>query len=465
MDLGVFPVELWQEMGLPEIPKGTGPRCSGLPPTQPCTKEDLIQDMARRPPVFNPQTSPIYSNIGFAILGMVVEAATGQKFDDYVKENIWDVAGMESTSFNGPIDGFAEKGWIPDGDPTVNGTLGVFEAAGGMFSNTVDLLALAEAIQENKLLSAAKTRAWMKPEAHTSSAGLSLGAAWEILRSDNLTSDGRMIDVYTKTGDLGLYHAHVGIVPDYDLSIAVLTGGPEVSVDSLARSKLFSIVIQNLLPAVEAAGRDDAARFEGTYRDADSNATLVLGSDEGFGLRIEDFTVRGFDVLKNMPAYSLNNVESGLPPADTLPPVEGRLIPTKRTSGRRDEDAAVETAWRAVFDTRTEAQKEKTASELFWIDGSCDAFFGSDRASYNFLSLADFAMVEGAEGQVKAVKNRAFNVTMTKVSGSNGGDSGADDESRSDGNAPDGAPESASSRHVVGYCVALGALLLTSVLL
>lgn len=462
MDLGVFPVEMWQEMGLPEIPQGTGPRCSGLPPTEPCSREDLIKDMARRPPVFLPQSSPIYSNIGFAILGMVVESATGQKFDEYVKENIWDVAGMKSTSFNGPVDSFTEQGFVPNGDPTWNGTLGVFEAAGGMFSNTVDLLALAEAIQKNKLLSAAKTRAWMKPEVHTSTAGLSLGAAWEIFRSDNLTSDGRMIDVYTKTGDLGLYHAHLGIVPDYDISIAVLTAGPEVSMDALARSKFLSIVLQNLLPAIEAAGKDDATRFEGTYRDADNNATLVLGSDDGFGLLIKDFTVRGFDVLANIPAYSLNYIESGLPPADMLPSVEGRLIPTTRTSGRRDENAATETAWRALFDTQTEEQKAQTDSELFWIDGSCDAVFGSDRSAYNFLSLADFAMVEGAEGEVKAIKNKAFNVTMTKVSGNDGA---GDDESGGDGDSPDSLPGSAGSQLAVGSGVALSALLLTSVLL
>lgn len=465
-DLGVFPVELWLEMGLPEIPQGTGPRCSGLPPTKPCTKEDLIRDLVSRPPVFSSGSTASYSNLAFTILGLVVESATGQKFEDYVQENIFDVAGMSSTSFNGYIESSFEQVFIPDGDFTWNGTIGVHEPAGGMFSNTVDLLSFADAIQKNEFLSAAKTQAWLKPETHTSSAGFSFGAAWEILRSNNLTSDGRLIDVYTKTGDLGLYHSQMGIIPDYDLSISVLTGGPEVSIDAMARSKFFSMVVQNLLPAIEAAGQDEASRFKGTYRDADNNATLELGSDDGYGLLIKDFTVRGFDVRANFPAYVLTNAESGLPPPESLPSVEGRLVPTKRASGAGDQNTTTETAWRAIFDTKTKEQIEQLESELFWLDSSCDTFFGLDRSSYNFLSLSEFSILETADGDVNAIKNRAFNVTMTKVRGSDAEHSEEDRESE-DEELPDGSdvPQSPASRTAMSHSLILVALMLTSVFL
>lgn len=125
--MAILPSDLWIEMGLPEVPKGTGPDCSGLPGTEPCSKEDLVESMARRPPIYLPQTSPVYSNIAFAILGMVVEAATGKTFEEVVQSNIYDVAGMNSTSFNGPVDSFSEKGFVPEGEFTWNRTLGVFE--------------------------------------------------------------------------------------------------------------------------------------------------------------------------------------------------------------------------------------------------------------------------------------------------------------------------------------------------
>ena len=288
-----------------------------------------------------------------------------------------------------------------------------------MFSSTKDLIAFGDAIQSNKLLSPAQTRAWMKPDTHTSSLGASVGNSWEILRSDNVTADGRLIDVYTKSGDLGLYHALLGIVPDYDIVISVLTAGGEVTLDAYARSKLFSAVIQTLLPAVEAAGRAEAQRFEGTFAEESSNSSLVLSSDSGPGLLIESFSVRGFDVLNNIGSYSIAAAESGAsskPTNDeTTPPkpsVEGRLYPTKRTSSSGGDST---TAWRAIFDSKTEEQKKALEGSLFWIDGSCETWFGTDRSAYNFLSLSDFHIVESEDGDVKSIKNPAFNVTLTKV--------------------------------------------------
>lgn len=115
-------------MGLPPIENGTGPNCSGLPGTKPCSAEDIIKSINRKPAVYKPYTSPVYSNVAFAVLSMVIEAATHQKFDQVVKESIYDIAGMKSTSFNGPVKSFSTSGFVPKGESTWNATLGAFEA-------------------------------------------------------------------------------------------------------------------------------------------------------------------------------------------------------------------------------------------------------------------------------------------------------------------------------------------------
>lgn len=127
MDLGLFPISLWQEIGLPAIPQGTGPNCSGLPGTLPCTKEDLIKDLSRREPIFLPYTSPSYSNVGFAVLGMVIDAAINKSYIDAIQSNIFNIANMSSSSFNGFVQEFPERGFVPVGETTWNVTLGVFE--------------------------------------------------------------------------------------------------------------------------------------------------------------------------------------------------------------------------------------------------------------------------------------------------------------------------------------------------
>lgn len=287
-------------------------------------------------------------------------------------------------------------------------------SAGGMFSNTVDMVAFCEAILKNKFLSPRKTREWMRPMTHTSSFGTSVGAPWEILRSSNLTKNKRLIDVYTKSGDLGLYHAIVGAVPDYDIVITILTGGIEVTLESQARSEIFSAVVQTFLPAIDSAARYESTAngYVGTFADNTTNSTLKLSIDEGPGVVIESFVVRGFDVLGNIPKYSIGSAGTGvLGLNDAF--IEGRLYPTDIAS--KPGKCSLKTAWRAVFETLAEKEKSALNSKLFYVDGSCDSWFGIDRFAYNYSSLAEFVVTTDKFGRVKEVRNAAFDVTLTRI--------------------------------------------------
>lgn len=296
-----------------------------------------------------------------------------------------------------------------------------------MFSNTVDLIAFSEAILSHKLLTPVKTRQWMKPRAHTASLGYSVGAPWEILRSDALTADGRVIDVYTKSGDLGLYHALLGVVPEYDISVSVIMGGPEVSLEPHARTETFSKVVQTLFPAIDKASRDEASSedgFVGTFVDKHTNSSLTLVMDDGPGLLIKEFKVRNFDVLGHIPMYSLGSTESGLSRNKTIY-IEGRLYPADMTSSPGEptrnhtkewkSQGPSKEVWRAAFETMKPEQKKALDDKLFYKDGSCESWFTLDRSSYNFLSLGEFQFVKDQHGVVKAITNPAFDVMLGKV--------------------------------------------------
>ncbi|OAA81935.1 Beta-lactamase/transpeptidase-like protein [Akanthomyces lecanii RCEF 1005] len=423
-DLALLPTGPWTKMGLPAVRNGNGPTCSGLPGTKKCTSNDLIDAINRKPLVELPGATPLYSNLAYALLAVVVEAATGKKFDEVAKSGIFDVANMTSTSFNGPVGTFSKTGFVPKGESTWNVTLGIFEAVGGLFSNTLDMISFTESIVTNKFLSPKETREWMKPASHTSSMGMSVGAPWEILRSNTLTEDKRLIEVYTKSGDFGLYHALIGAITDYDIVMTVLSGGEEVSLDPDTRSKIFSTVARALVPAIDKAARDEASApdgYTGTYFDKSTNSTLELAMDKGAGVVIKKFVVRGFDALSNMPSYSLS--AAGVSPKNIT--VNGRMYPVDingeapvmRNHARSipQDRCSTLTMWRAYFDTTTDKEAAAKDEALFYADGNCETWFNFDQTSYGYLSLGEFVFVHDKRGGVKAVKSPAFDVTCGKI--------------------------------------------------
>jgi D-alanyl-D-alanine carboxypeptidase len=106
-----------------------------------------------------------YSNYGFLLLGVVIEAVSKQTYFDYVAQHVFAPAGMTSTS--SPMEDKATEpnrsvgymkgpngGWQPNTD-----TLPIrATSAGGGDSTVKDLLAFANALTSHKLLSADNTK-------------------------------------------------------------------------------------------------------------------------------------------------------------------------------------------------------------------------------------------------------------------------------------------------------------------
>ncbi|KAM0433991.1 hypothetical protein ACHAPT_003935 [Fusarium lateritium] len=395
-DLASFPID-WTELGLPEAKDVLG--CIGFSGVKACTVPDFWDNFGKRSPVHSPWTSPLYSNVAFLILGLVIEEVSGQSFEDFVQEKVFDVAGMTSTTYTKPKD---SVGAISPDDAFWNATLGILDPAGGYYSTTKDLLAFGSSILKNKQLSLQDTRKWLKPVSFTTSRGMYLGAPWEIMRSDNVTSDERLVEFYTKGGDLGTYHALVAVVPDYDIAISVLTGGPETSGGVV--QLLFSQVVKAMMPAIEAAGKAQAKEsFVGEYTNKETNSTLVLEiDDEGPGLNIAKWTVRGTDVNSHWLNY-LSAISTSLPEIQ----VSARLYPTDLTADDK-------IAWRASYDLGTTDEIAQTDAQMFWQDASCVSWGMVDRAVHEFKALDEMVFTV-EEGRATGVELVGFQTALERV--------------------------------------------------
>jgi len=131
---------------------------------------------------FEPGTRWSYSNTGMFLLGVVIEKATGQNYFDYIRENVYKVAGMTNSDcydMDRPVPNLAIGYTLDGGEWRNNLYLHVVRGgpAGGGFSTVEDLLRFDQALRGHKLLSAASTEELWKgrPDLHSPEYGYGFG--------------------------------------------------------------------------------------------------------------------------------------------------------------------------------------------------------------------------------------------------------------------------------------------------
>jgi hypothetical protein len=243
-----------------------------------------------------------------------------------------------------------------------------------------------------------------------------IGQPWEIFRAENVTTDGRMIEIYTKGGDLIAYHSVLMLIPDYDLVATILVSGPpgvrgEANGNDVGA--MTAQLVRTLLPAMEAAGKEEARRaYAGRYVDRATNSslTLVVGGDEGPGMQVGAYVMRGVDVPATDPGGTLP------PPTPPVldPPMRYRMYPTT-------VDAAGQTSWRAVGTLAT-AEKAREMDALFpWAMASCITWAMMDRVAYE-MGSRDHFVFDVSDGKATAVEAVGYAVKLVRETGGESGD-------------------------------------------
>lgn len=127
------------------------------------TIQDYLPLFAAQPLLFKPGARLLYSNTGYMVLGLVIEAVTGQNYFDYVTAKVFRPAGMDHTGFSALDEvnantaiGFTRSTDRP-GAWLNNNYTGVIKGlpAGGCYSTADDLLRFAAALTRGRLLNAA----------------------------------------------------------------------------------------------------------------------------------------------------------------------------------------------------------------------------------------------------------------------------------------------------------------------
>jgi D-alanyl-D-alanine carboxypeptidase len=127
------------------------------------TVQDYINLYGNRALRFEPGSRWEYSNYGFILIGAVIEKVSGESYGDYVREHVFEPAGMTATGSemqdqaipNQAVD-YTKMGathWIRNTDAPTGAA-----PAGGGFSTGGDLLRFADALRQNRLLDVQHTK-------------------------------------------------------------------------------------------------------------------------------------------------------------------------------------------------------------------------------------------------------------------------------------------------------------------
>ena len=141
---------------------------------------DYVDLFGSRRAMFEPGSRFEYSNYGFVLLGVLIEAVSGESYYDYVRNNVFQPAGMTSTDSLPETDNVPDRaigyvragdGWEPNTDTLPwRGT-----AAGGGYSTVGDLLRFAQALSSGNLISTATLAEATRPHQQGYGYGFAIG--------------------------------------------------------------------------------------------------------------------------------------------------------------------------------------------------------------------------------------------------------------------------------------------------
>lgn len=135
----------------------------------PFTNKSVLDILVNKKPApyFKPGRRFQYSNTNYVLLALLVEQLSGKQFTAFMKEEIFDKAGMKRTSFFHPLDTLPHQTFAFTQRKKQVGTDALDGVYGdkGIFSTTGDMLAFSQALFDGKIISNLSQA--VKPRVHT----------------------------------------------------------------------------------------------------------------------------------------------------------------------------------------------------------------------------------------------------------------------------------------------------------
>ncbi|MCK8481511.1 serine hydrolase domain-containing protein [Psychroserpens algicola] len=180
-----------------------------------------------------------YSNMGYSLLGLIIEKVSGMDYETYLNETIFKPSKMYHTGYvipdwktnevaNGFLDGTEakkpnEENWSEKG-PYLN-----LKGNGGLLTRASDLLLWSQAIQDQTVLDEVTTDKYLYPHFEFNDLYTHYGYGWGIENND---SENKLV---VHGGASNLFASDLWIYPNKGITIIILSNTQEEYVYSIAR--------------------------------------------------------------------------------------------------------------------------------------------------------------------------------------------------------------------------------------
>jgi CubicO group peptidase (beta-lactamase class C family) len=183
----------------------------------PSTSLQRVEQIKGKPPYFEPGEGFRHSENGYIVLGHIIESASGQPYEDYLREHIFDPLGMLNSGLEDRTNSLA-VGYKPNGEPAPPLDLLFRYSASGLYSSVEDLYLWDQALYEETFVSKEFLNKMFTGYAHTPSVdfeGSRYGYGWFI---------GKILDrpVYAHGGMTSGYTSMFLRFPEERVTIIVL---------------------------------------------------------------------------------------------------------------------------------------------------------------------------------------------------------------------------------------------------
>jgi CubicO group peptidase (beta-lactamase class C family) len=153
------------------------------------TPLDALDIFAADPLLFPAGSKESYSSYGYVLLSAAIEKVTGKKFEDAMRELVFDPAGMTRTSMDVPGRAAADRAVGYDGKPgdwkeSPEANVTCKFGAGGLVSTATDLARFGSAFLAGRIVPASRVSALLEPARTTSGESGNYAFGWEIAKRE-----------------------------------------------------------------------------------------------------------------------------------------------------------------------------------------------------------------------------------------------------------------------------------------